>query len=152
MTSEFLCRTVSIFCDCAVFFHFGVHGGCLFCSSDIFYQYGKPMKAGTHAYKQSMDCWILTHGDMSYGRIFKADQPLFLETLCCWRIGWQRRLGRALLKSMGSGQIDSVYPSSTMLCDLENSISTCISLPIKWETIMVPFSLGVVGIYVNEST
>ena len=33
------------------------------------------MKAGTHAYKQSMDCWILAHGDMSYGRVSKTDQP-----------------------------------------------------------------------------
>lgn len=48
-------------------------------------------------------------------------------------------------KEYGSGQIDSVYPGSTMLCDLENSISTCISLSIKWETIMVPFSLGCCG-------
>lgn len=47
----------------------------------------------------------------------------------------------------GSGQIDSVcvYPSSAMLCDLENSTSTCISLSIKQETIKVPFSLGCCG-------
>lgn len=50
---------------------------------------------------------------------------------------------RARLKSVGSGQA-GFYTSSTMyrLCRLENSISACISLPIRWERIMVPFSLG----------
>lgn len=68
--SEFFVTVLFFF-----FFHSGVHGGWLFCSSGIFYQYVKPMKAGTHAYKQSMDCWILAHGDMSYGRVSKTDQP-----------------------------------------------------------------------------
>lgn len=82
--------------------------------------------------KQPMDRWILTHGDMSYGRVSKTDQPPFLETRYCWRVGWQRRLGRALLKVLDRLIISvCVYPSSTVLCDLENSISTCISLSIK---------------------
>ena len=92
------CVGQSQFFVTVLFFHSGVHSGWLFCSSDIFYQYVKPMKAGTHAYKQSMDRWILTHGDMSYGRVSKTDQPPFLETRYCWRVGWQRRLGRSLLK------------------------------------------------------
>ena len=41
------CVGQSQFFVIVLFFHSGVHSGWLFCSSDIFYQYVKPMKAGT---------------------------------------------------------------------------------------------------------
>ena len=64
----------------------------------------KTVKAGTPAHIQPTDCWRLTHGGVFYGRVSRMDQPYLLELSSC-RIGWQRRLGRALLRRMGSGQI-----------------------------------------------
>lgn len=71
------------------------------------------MKAGTCAHIQPMDCWVLTHGDGFCGKVFKTDQPHLLETLSSSRIGWQRRLGRLLLKSVGSGQVDGWFLSQS---------------------------------------